>query len=69
MKAGWSKIKIGTDDALARFDASARSGEVIILINDRVLLQIEANDIPTDDAMLDAAKGWNIAAIRKILGN
>jgi len=68
LKAGWSKIKIGSDDALERFDTSARSGEVIILINDRVLLQIEANDIPKDDAMLDAAKGWNIAAIRKILG-
>ncbi|HVI51583.1 MAG TPA: hypothetical protein VM661_10265 [Candidatus Sulfotelmatobacter sp.] len=68
VKAGWSKIKIGSDDALERFDSSTRSGEIMIMIADRVLLQIEGNDITKDDALLDAAKSWNIAAIRKVLG-
>jgi len=68
VKPGWTKIKIGNDDALERFDASDHSGEVILLINDRALLQIEANELTKDDALLDAAKGWNVAAVRKVLG-
>lgn len=66
-KPGWSRIRIGNDDGLERFDASAGSGEVIVLVAERVLLQIEGNDLPRDDALLDAARGWNIAAIRKVL--
>jgi len=69
LKAGWNRIKIGTDDALVRFDSSSRSGEALILIADRVLLQIEGNDIAKDDALVELTKGWNIAAIRKVLGN
>lgn len=69
LKPGWSRIKIGADDALERFDPSTRSGEIMILIADRALLQIEANDIGKDDALLNAAKSWDIAGIRKILGS
>jgi len=38
------------------------------LVGERALLQIEGTDINKDDVLLDAAKGWNVAALRKLLG-
>jgi hypothetical protein len=65
---GWSRVKVGADDAILRFDASSRAGEISILVGERALLQIEGTDINKDDVLLDAAKGWNVAALRKLLG-
>lgn len=65
---GWSRVKIGNDDALLRFDPASRSGEIMMVIGDRVLLQIEGTEIPGDDVLVETAKGWNTAGIRKLIG-
>jgi|GEM_PF-1123471 len=67
-KPGWSKVKVGNDDALLHFDAPNHSGEIMILVGDRALLQIEGNEIPKEDTLIEAAKGWNIPGIKKLLG-
>ncbi len=68
LKPGWSRLEIGGEDALMRYDAADRVGEIMILLSDRVLLQIEGSDIGRSDLLVQAARGWNIAAIRRILG-
>ncbi|MDR3439222.1 hypothetical protein [Telmatospirillum sp.] len=66
-RPGWARLKLGADEALLRFDPAARSGEVMIVVGERVLLQVEANEITKDDVLLDMAKSWNTAAVRKFI--
>ena len=65
---GWSRLKLGTDDALLRFDAGTRSGEIMIVIGTRVLLEIEGTEIGREDILVEAAKGWNLAVVRRLIG-
>jgi hypothetical protein len=65
---GWSRLKVGNDDALLRFDPASRSGEITMVVGDRVLLQVEGTEITKVDDLVDIAKGWNTAAIRKLIG-
>ena len=62
------RIKIGTDDALLRWDDSSRSGEITIVISNRVLMQIEGDNLTAGDLLVELARGFNIAAIRKLVG-
>lgn len=64
---GWSRLKLGGEDALLRFDAAARSGEIMMVIGGRVLLQVEGTEIASDDVLVDVAKGWNTGGIRKLI--
>lgn len=67
-RPGWSKIKLGSDDALLRFDPQTRAGEVVMVIGDRALLQIEGNEITKDDVLVEMARGWNVGALKKLIG-
>ena len=62
------RVKIGTDDALLRWDAVNHAGEITLVLGNRVLLQIEGDSLGSSDLLLDAARGWNLAGIRKALG-
>lgn len=64
---GWTHLKINDTDALLRYDSANRAGEILIVVGDRVLLQIEGTDINKDVILVETAKGWNIPAIRKLL--
>lgn len=65
---GWSHVKVGSEDALLRYDGANHEGEIMIVLQARALLQIEGTEIESAKALTDAAKGWNFAAIRKLLG-
>lgn len=67
-RPGWSRIKLGNDDVLLRFDPVTRAGEVIMVIGDRALLQVEGNEIAEDDVLLEIARGWNVTQLRKLIG-
>jgi len=62
------RIKVGPEDALLRWDAANRSGEVTIILGARVLLQLECDNLANSDVLTEAAKGWNLAGIRKAVG-
>ncbi|MBI5164920.1 MAG: hypothetical protein HY985_13580 [Magnetospirillum sp.] len=62
------RVKAGGEDALMRWDGQARSGEISIVLSNRVLLQIEGDNIANGDLLMEAAKGWNVAGIRKLIG-
>ncbi|RAU20953.1 hypothetical protein CU669_15895 [Paramagnetospirillum kuznetsovii] len=61
------RVKIGGEDALLRWDATNRAGEIMLILGNRVLLQIEGDSLGSSDLLVDAAKGWNISGIRKYL--
>lgn len=62
------RIKVGGEDALLRFDSANKAGEVTLILGGRVLLSIEGDNLNNADALTDAAKGWNIAKIRAVVG-
>jgi len=65
-RAGTRRVKVGADDALLRFDASTHAGEITLVVGNRVLLEIEGDNLSTGDTLLEAAKGWNLARIRTL---
>jgi hypothetical protein len=67
-RPGWSRFKLGNDDVLLRFDPATRAGEVLMVIGDRALLQVEGNEIAKDDVLVEIARGWNIGALKKLIG-
>ncbi len=62
------RVKVGTEDALMRYDASTQSGEITMILGTRVLLEIEGDNLTNGDVLPEAAKGWNIARIRSLIG-
>lgn len=62
------RIKVGNEDALLRFDAANKSGEITMVLGNRILLAIEGDNLSNADALTEAAKGWNVARIRTLGG-
>lgn len=62
------RVKVGAEDALLRFDNSTKSGEITLVLNNRVLLEIEGENLASADILTDTAKGWNVAKIRTLAG-
>lgn len=62
------RVKVGNEDALVRFDASTKAGEVTMVLNNRILLEVEGDNLAGADALLEAAKGWNVAKVRTLAG-
>lgn len=61
------KVKVGTEDAMLRWDPQERTGEVLMVLGGRILLQIEGDNLPNGDLLSEVAKGWNLPGIRKAL--
>lgn len=61
------RVKIGAEDALMRWDSANRAGEITLVLGNRVLLQIEGDSLGSSDLLLEAARSWNVAGIRKLL--
>jgi len=62
------RVKVGTEDAVLRWDAPAKAGEITMVLGGRVLLQIEGDNLVNGDVLVDLAKGFNLPAIRKLVG-
>lgn len=67
-RPGWSRLKLGGDDVLLRFDPATRAGEMMMVIGDRALLQVEGNEIGKEDVLLEIVRGWNVGALKKLIG-
>lgn len=61
------KVKVGTEDAMLRWDPQERTGEVLMVLGGRILLQIEGDNLPNGELLSEVARGWNLAGIRKAL--
>jgi len=68
LSANVRRTKVGGEEALLRWDAATHSGDVTVVLGGRVLLQVEGDGIAAADLLLETAKGWNIVAIRRVLG-
>ncbi|MCR6630738.1 MAG: hypothetical protein NVV74_12200 [Magnetospirillum sp.] len=62
------RVKVGSEDALLRYDSSTKAGEITLVLGNRVLLSIEGDNIASADPLTEAAKGWNLARIKALSG-
>ncbi len=65
---GMSQVKVNGSLALMRWDAEDRSGEIMLVLGDSVLLQVIGNGIDKSDLLVEMMKSWNVAAVRKQIG-
>jgi hypothetical protein len=62
------RVKVGSEDALMRYDNSTKSGEITLVLGNRVLLEIQGDNLTGSELLIEAAKGWNVARIRSLSG-
>ncbi|MBC7908293.1 MAG: hypothetical protein H7Y60_16320 [Rhodospirillaceae bacterium] len=62
------RVKVGAEDALLRYDTSTKSGEITLVLNNRVLLELEGESLANAETLVETAKGWNVAKIRTLVG-
>lgn len=65
---GMSRIEVNGGQALMRWDAEDKSGEVMMVLGDSVLLQVVGNGIDKADVMVGMMRAWNVSAVRKQVG-
>lgn len=65
---GMSKVNVAGGQALLRWDPQDKSGEVMLVVGDQLLLQVVGNAMENPDILADMMRSWNIAAIRKQAG-
>ena len=62
------KVKVGGEEAVLRFDPSTSTGEITMMVGNRVVLEVQGDNITSADPLLEAAAAWNLAKIRTLLG-
>ncbi len=62
------RVKLNDDEAVVAYDPKQRGGEVSMLVGNRILLQVEGQNVPSADPMLAVMREWNIAQLRKLAG-
>ena len=62
---GVSVVMLDSDPALLRWDQSAKSGEIQLVINNRALVYIEADQIDSEELLVTMIKGFDFNLIRK----
>lgn len=65
---GMSKVNAAGGQALLRWDPKDRTGEIMLVVGDQLLLQVVGNTLETPDLLAEMMRSWNIAAIRKQAG-
>ncbi len=62
---GMSVHTINGETALLRWDQAAKSGEIQMVVGNRVLLYLEADQIPSENLLIETMKKFDLALIRK----
>lgn len=63
-----TRLKVGAEEALMRWDSTIRSGEITIVLGGRVLLEVAGDNLANSGLLVDTVKGWNLAGIRRLTG-
>ncbi len=65
---GMKRVALDAGPALMRWDAEDRTGEIMLVIGDSLLLQIVGDGLERPEVLVDMMKTWQVAAIRKQAG-
>lgn len=62
------KVRVNDQDAVVAYDPQRRAGEVSVLVGNRLLLQVEGQNVASAEPMLAVMRQWNIADLRRRAG-
>ena len=62
------KLSINNQDAVVAYDPQRRAGEVSMIVGNRLLIQVEGQNVSSAEPMLAVMRQWNTAALRRIAG-
>ncbi len=62
------KVRINDQDAVVAFDPQRRAGEVSVILGNRLLLQVEGQNVASAEPMLAVMRQWNIPDLRRRAG-
>lgn len=65
---GMSKVNTAGGQALMRWDPKDKTGEIMLVVGDQLLLQVVGNALDTPDILAEMMRTWNIAGIMKQAG-
>lgn len=63
-----TRLKVGSEEALMRWDGTIRSGEITIVLGNRVLLEVAGDNLTESKILIETVNGWNLPAIRRTTG-
>ncbi len=65
---GMSLVRLDAGPALMRWDGEDRSGEIMMVLGDSLLLQVVGSDLESSDVLVGMMRSWDVAAIRERAG-
>lgn len=65
---GMKRIAFDDGPALMRWDAEDRTGEIMLVLGDSLLLQIVGDALDRPEVLVEVMKTWQVAAVRKQAG-
>lgn len=65
---GMTRVNLDAGPALMRWDPQDKSGEIMLVIGDSLLLQVVGNGIDKADVLVEMMRRWDVPAIKKQAG-
>ena len=62
------RIRVGETNAILKWDADRRVGDLSLALGGRVLVKLSAQDIDDKTVLIDLMRAWDLDAVRDIAG-
>jgi hypothetical protein len=62
------RVRIGRENAVATYDASARTGQLILDVGGKVTIMLDGRGLDSSDPLIELANRWDIKKVREIAG-
>jgi hypothetical protein len=62
------RVRIGRENAVATYDASARTGQLILDVGGKVTIMLDGRGLDNADPLIELASRWDIKKVREIAG-
>ncbi|MEM8948953.1 MAG: hypothetical protein AAGA21_20785 [Pseudomonadota bacterium] len=62
------RIRVGESNAILKWDADRRAGDLSLALGGRVLVKLSAQDVDDKTVLIDLMTSWDLDAVRKVAG-
>jgi hypothetical protein len=62
------RVRIGRENAVATYDESARTGQLILDVGGKVTIMLDGRGLDSSDPLVELANRWDIKKVREIAG-
>lgn len=62
------RVRIGRENAVATYDASDRSAQLVLDLGGKGTLMLQGHDVPSSDPLVALANKWDLKKVKELLG-